>query len=99
MLSPLPEWEQVREIGRNKQILEEILGHRIEYFAYPFGNEDSLTTGIMRILKRFGFTLSCRISSDTINVTEPPNLFDLPRLTIGDWNPFTFCRRLKGFLD
>ena len=37
MLSPLPEWEQVREIGRNKQILEEILGHRIEYFAYPFG--------------------------------------------------------------
>jgi peptidoglycan/xylan/chitin deacetylase (PgdA/CDA1 family) len=99
MLSLLSEREQRAEVERNKQILEEILGHRIEYFAYPFGDEEDPAPDTLRILKAFGFTLSCRVSSDTINVTEPPNLLDLPRLTVGDWNPFTFYRRLKGFLD
>ncbi|MBN1507158.1 MAG: polysaccharide deacetylase family protein [Sedimentisphaerales bacterium] len=99
MLSLLSEWEQMTEIGRNKEILEEILGHRIEYFAYPFGDEEGPTAGTTTILKTFGFTLSCRTFPDTISVAEPPSLLDLPRLAVGDWNPFTFYRRLKSFLD
>ncbi len=43
-LSSLSEPEQRNEIEYNKQILEEALGHRIECFAYPFGEENSYTT-------------------------------------------------------
>jgi peptidoglycan/xylan/chitin deacetylase (PgdA/CDA1 family) len=97
-LSALPEWEQVREIGRNKQALEEVLGHRIEYFAYPFGDEDGPTAVTRRILKGFGFTLSCHARSDTVSVTGATSPYELPRLKVRDWNPFTFYRCLKTFL-
>jgi hypothetical protein len=97
-LSVLPEWEQVGEIGRNKQTLEEVLGHGIEYFAYPFGDESRPTAATTRILKGFGFTLSCHVSSDTVNVIGAASPYELPRVRIGDWNPFTFYRCLKAFL-
>lgn len=97
-LSSLSEPEQVKEIGRNKQILEEVLGHRIEYFAYPFGDENSYTTATVRLLKGFGFTLSCRVSAGTVDVAEAASRYELPRITVRDWNPFTFYRRLTAFL-
>lgn len=37
-LDEIPEAEQSREIVENKRVLEEILGHPILSFAYPFGN-------------------------------------------------------------
>jgi len=96
-LSSLCESEQMREIGRNKQILEEILGHGIEYFAYPFGDQNSYTTTTTRLLRGLGFTLSCRVSSDTVCVTGAASRYELPRITIRDWNPFTFYRCLTAF--
>jgi peptidoglycan/xylan/chitin deacetylase (PgdA/CDA1 family) len=97
-LSSLPEWEQVREIGRNKQVLEEVLGHRIEYFSYPFGHEDGPAATTKRILKDFGFTLSCHVCSDTVSITGTTSPYELPRLKVRDWNPFTFYRCLRAFL-
>jgi peptidoglycan/xylan/chitin deacetylase (PgdA/CDA1 family) len=97
-LSVLPEWEQVREIGRNQQILEEVLGHRIEYFAYPFGDEDGPTEATKRILKGFGFTLSCHTFPDTVSMTGVTSPYELRRLKVRDWNPFTFYRCLRAFL-
>ncbi|OHB63424.1 MAG: hypothetical protein A2Y76_13370 [Planctomycetes bacterium RBG_13_60_9] len=97
-LSLLSEPEQRNEIEYNKQILEEALGHRIECFAYPFGDESSYTTVTRKILKDCGFRLSCRVSSDTVSVPGADSLYELPRLRIGDWNPFTFYRYLKAFL-
>jgi len=97
-LSSLSEPEQMREIGRNKQILEEVLGHRVEYFAYPFGDENSYTTATVRLLRGFGFTLSCRVSAGMVGVAEAASPYELPRITVRDWNPFTFYRRLTAFL-
>ena len=96
-LSLLPEWEQVTEIGRNKQVLEEVLGHRIEHFACPSGDDDGDgdTNSTTRILKGLGFTLSCRMPADTVRVTEATDPYGLPRVSIQDWNPFTFHRRLE----
>jgi len=96
-LSSLCESEQRREIGRNKRILEEILGRRIEYFAYPFGAPDSYTTATPRLLNELGFTLSCCVSSDTVSATGATSRYELPRVTIRDWNPFTFYRCLAAF--
>jgi peptidoglycan/xylan/chitin deacetylase (PgdA/CDA1 family) len=97
-LSLLSEPEQRNEIEYNKQILEEVLGHGVECFAYPFGDESSYTTETCRILGDSGFRLSCRVSSDTVSVTAANSPYELPRLKIGDWNPFTFHRYLKAFL-
>jgi peptidoglycan/xylan/chitin deacetylase (PgdA/CDA1 family) len=97
-LSVLPEWEQVTEIGRNKQILEEVLGHRIEYFAYPAGDSDQGVRTTTRILKGLGFTLSCCAAPDTVSVAGTTDPYELPRVSIRDWNPFTFHRYLENFL-
>lgn len=98
-LSLLSEPEQRREIQYNKRMLEEVLGHGIECFAYPFGNEGSYTTATERILRDSGFRLSCRVSPDPVSVTGADGLYELPRLTIRDWNPFTFHKYLEAFLD
>jgi peptidoglycan/xylan/chitin deacetylase (PgdA/CDA1 family) len=97
-LSLLSESEQRREIQDNKGILEEVVGHGIEYFAYPFGDEGGYTTATWKILRDSGFRLSCRVSPDTVSVTETENVYELPRLAIRDWNPFTFHRYLNTFL-
>jgi peptidoglycan/xylan/chitin deacetylase (PgdA/CDA1 family) len=97
-LSLLSEPEQRDEIEHNKRILEEILGHRIECFAYPFGDEGSYTPATQRILRDFGFRLSCGVSSDTVSAAAANRLYELPRLKIGDWNPFPFHRYLEAFL-
>lgn len=96
-LSLLPKWEQVEEISKNKDVLEEVLGHCIEYFSYPFGNDDSHTAETINILKDFGFSLACGNCYGTVNLAEEKNYYDLPRVKVGNWNPFTFYRFMKGF--
>ena len=98
-LSLLPKWEQVEEISKNKDVLEEVLGHCIEYFSYPFGNDDSHTAETINILKDFGFSLACGNCYGTVNLAEEKNYYDLPRVKVGNWNPFTFYRFMKGFLS
>lgn len=97
-LSVLPEWEQAREIGRNREILEEALGHGVEYFSYPYGHEDNPTAATKKIVKGSGFTLSCHGRSGTVSATGATDPYELPRLKVGDWNPFTFYRCLRAFL-
>lgn len=96
-LSSLPKWQQAEEISKNKDVLEEVLGHRIEYFSYPFGNDDSHTAETIDILKDFGFSLACGNCYGTVNLAEEPNYYDLPRIKVGNWNPFTFYGFMKGF--
>ena len=96
-LSALPKWGQAGEISKNKDVLEEVLGHSIEYFSYPFGNDNSYTAETINILGDFGFSLACSNSYGTVSVTGGTNCYELPRVKVGNWNPFTFYRFLKGF--
>ncbi len=98
-LSSLPKWQQIEEILRNKDILEEVLGHNIKYFSYPFGNDNSYTAETISILKDIGFSLACGNSYGTVSVTGQTNRYELPRVKVGNWNPFTFYRFLKRFFD
>jgi peptidoglycan/xylan/chitin deacetylase (PgdA/CDA1 family) len=98
-LSSLPKWRQIEEILRNKDILEEILGHNIEYFSYPFGNDNSYTTETIGILKNMGYSLACGNSYGTVSTTGQTSHYDLPRVKGGNWNTFTFYRFLKRFFD
>jgi peptidoglycan/xylan/chitin deacetylase (PgdA/CDA1 family) len=98
-LSSLPQWQQVEEILRNKDILEEILGHNIEYFSYPFGNDNSYTTDTIGILESIGYSLACGNSYGTVDIAGQTNRYELPRVKVGNWNTFTFYRFLRRFFD
>jgi peptidoglycan/xylan/chitin deacetylase (PgdA/CDA1 family) len=97
-LSLLPEAEQRREIQRNKQILEEAVGHGVAYFAYPYGDEHSYTAVTVRLLQGLGFALSCCVATGTVGVAEAARPYELPRIMVRDWTPFTVYRRLTAFL-
>lgn len=98
-LSSLPKWQQIEEILRNKDILEEVTGHRIEYFSYPFGNDNGYTTETMSILEDVGYTLACGNAYDTVSIAKQTSRYELPRIKVGNWNMFTFYRFLRRFFD
>jgi len=98
-LSCLPKWQQVEEILRNKEILQEVLGQDIEYFAYPFGNDGGYTPETMQILQDVGFSLACGGSYGTVSATGGDGFYELPRVKVGNWGAFTFYRFLRSFFE
>lgn len=65
------------EIIRSKQILEEITGHEIPWFAYPFGEYDQ---EIRKICKEAGFRLMLTSDPGTVHADTPADL--VPRQAI-----------------
>lgn len=96
-LSALPAWQKLEELTKNKNVLEEALSHPVEYFSYPFGNQDGSTKENAAMLENVGFTLACGNSYGTVNAAKATNRFELPRVKVGNWNPFTFYKFLEGF--
>jgi peptidoglycan/xylan/chitin deacetylase (PgdA/CDA1 family) len=98
-LSALPKWRQIEEILRNKDILEEILGHNIEYFSYPFGSDNGYTADTIDILENIGFSLACGNSYGAVSIADKTSHYELPRVKVGNWNTFTFYKFLRRFFD
>jgi peptidoglycan/xylan/chitin deacetylase (PgdA/CDA1 family) len=96
-LDLLPKWQQIEEITKNKNVLEELLAHDVKYLAYPYGDGYAATT--VEVVHELGFSLACGGSYDMVRFTDLPNSYELPRVKAGNWNPFTFYRFLKGFFD
>lgn len=96
-LSALPKWRQIEELVRNKDVLEEALRHPVEYFSYPFGSEDCYTKETAEMLEDIGFTLAFGSSYGTVSGAKVTNRYEIPRVKVGNWNPFTFYRFLEGF--
>jgi len=96
-LSSLRVWKQAEEISKNKNVLEEVLGHSIEYFSYPFGNDNSYIAETINILEDFRFSLACGSSYGMVSVAAGTNCYELSRVKVGNWKAFTFYRFLKGF--
>ncbi|HPS54704.1 MAG TPA: polysaccharide deacetylase family protein [Sedimentisphaerales bacterium] len=97
-LSSLNQWQQTEEILKNKEILEEVLSHKIEYFSYPFGNDSGCDPiGMSRILKDNEFSIAAGDSYGVVDITRKMNLYDLPRVRVGNWNEITFHTFLESF--
>ena len=88
-LSALPESVQQDEIQRGKSILEECIGQPVRSFAYPYGNYSKETVEIVR---ESGFDCACSINKDS--VWHGSDLFQLPRISVEDWNGEEFAKRL-----
>ncbi|MDZ8223202.1 polysaccharide deacetylase family protein [Nostoc sp. ChiVER01] len=93
-LSALPAPLQQEEIQRGKAELEEILGHSVSSFAYPYGDYTAETIPIVRAA---GFARAC---STTIaySIGRHADCFQLPRVVVEDWDGDEFARQLKGWL-
>lgn len=97
-LSSLSQWQQIEEISKNKEVLKEVLGHKIDYFSHLFGGDNSCNcTGISKTLMNNNFNLACGNSYSTVNLTKKINLYDLPRVRVGNWNQIVFHDFLERF--
>lgn len=85
----LPESVQQDVIQRGKNILEERIGQPVRSFAYPYGNYSKETVEIVR---ESGFDRACSIIKDS--VWHGSDLFQLPRISVEDWNGEKFGKRL-----
>jgi peptidoglycan/xylan/chitin deacetylase (PgdA/CDA1 family) len=95
-LSSLPVTAQQREIGASKGALEEILGHPITTFAYPFGSRSDFNAETISIVRDAGFEMAC--ANFPAMVWRRSDRFQLPRLLVRNWNGETFERWLRGWL-
>jgi peptidoglycan/xylan/chitin deacetylase (PgdA/CDA1 family) len=92
-LAKLTAQEQFSEIMNNKAVLENIIGHHVTSFSYPFGTKSSYSETTLRILRDGGFTCAC--SNFCARLSRFTNQFELPRCLVRDWDGDEFGRRLE----
>jgi peptidoglycan/xylan/chitin deacetylase (PgdA/CDA1 family) len=93
LLSTLGAAEQLDEMRASKRYLEEVVGRPIRSFSYPFGSYDA--DSVMSV-RTAGF--SCACTSARRKVTAGTDVFELPRLPIGNWSGEELERKLSTWL-
>jgi glycosyltransferase involved in cell wall biosynthesis/peptidoglycan/xylan/chitin deacetylase (PgdA/CDA1 family)/SAM-dependent methyltransferase len=96
VLSSLPIDAQRREIVQSKSDLEAILGRPVTSFSYPFGSAPDYTAETMAIVREAGFSSACSTRKSAMG--DRPDLFQLPRLQVEDWDGEEFARRLDAWM-
>ncbi len=93
-LSALPIDLQRQEIQQGKARLEEILGHSVRSFAYPYGDFAPETVALV---EEAGFERAC--STVSAKVEARCDRFQLPRVEVLDWDGDAFARKLRRWFD
>lgn len=70
------------ELLESKTKLEELLGHSVDYLAYPYGRQSSISHRIMKQAKRAGYKCAFGTIQSAISDKSSENLFYLPRIVI-----------------
>jgi peptidoglycan/xylan/chitin deacetylase (PgdA/CDA1 family) len=86
---------QRREIINSKERIEEILGHPVTTFAYPYGGGSAVSSMTVKLVRETGFNMACDNVPKLVNANT--NLMSLPRYLIRDWSGDEFARRLESF--
>jgi len=97
LLSSLSKAEQKEEVQYSKKLLEEILGHAVSSFAYPFGGRVDYNAETIEVVRQAGFELACANFPGTI--WRRSDCFQLPRLLVRDWNGATFESWLSEWVN
>lgn len=93
LLSPA---DQEMEMLESKRTLEELMGHSVSSFAYPFGSRADYSATSMSIARRLGYERACAAFPKLVRTSTDP--FQLPRVSVGDWTGEEFARRLDDAL-
>jgi peptidoglycan/xylan/chitin deacetylase (PgdA/CDA1 family) len=87
-LSSLSAAEQQSEIQASKTRLEEVLGHSIRSFAYPFGTTYDYNYDSILAVQASNFENACANFEGQIRATS--GTFELPRVLVRDWTSHQF---------
>ena len=68
------------EMKENKKWLEAILGHSVDYLAYPFGKHSSINKRIQKQASKAGFKCAFSSIDAPVNDISSRQLFFLPRV-------------------
>ncbi|WP_411993311.1 polysaccharide deacetylase family protein [Agarivorans sp. DSG3-1] len=91
-LAELSEAEQQREIEQNKAELEELLGRKLNTFAYPYGNHNQLTK---KQAKQAGYTYTVATDSGPVGMHQ--DLQQIRRIVMfPSTTKFGLWRKIKG---
>ena len=71
----------IEEIKMSKQILEDLLNHKINHFSYPYGTLNDAGEREFEIVKKLGFKSA--VTTSVGNITKK-KLFNLPRIHINE---------------
>lgn len=93
ILSKLKKDEQYQEIRHSKEDLEKILNKQIKTFAYPHGEHNETTVGLMKDL---GFEAACAVYEEPFKRCS--NVFSLPRFNVLNWDGCEFEKRIQAWL-
>ncbi|WP_292517441.1 polysaccharide deacetylase family protein [Methanoculleus sp.] len=97
MLSMQPVGIQRTEIIRGKESLEEMLGHPVQNFSYPFGGRVDFNRKTVEIVKEAGITTACANYGLTlIGSTDP---YRLPRVLVRGWDVEVFSSWMKDWFN
>lgn len=96
VLAQLSAAEQRREALQSRTRLEELLGHPVTMFAYPFGGSGSYTATTKRIVIEARYEGACVNRRGTVR--NGVDRFELPRFQAKNWTGREFARRLRGWL-
>ena len=85
--------QQIFEINQSKEVLQGWLNKKINSFAYPYGNYDTMTTSI---INEAGFENA--VTTEEKPVTRSSAILELPRYQIKDWTGKEFHQRISNWL-
>jgi peptidoglycan/xylan/chitin deacetylase (PgdA/CDA1 family) len=94
-LAVLDELGQSQEISLSKQVLEDMLNRKIDFFSYPFGGHRQYDATTRRLCRVAGFRHAVTTLPGQVHRWTDP--FQLPRQMVRDWDVQTFAARLENF--
>ena len=97
LLSELPVAQQRQEIRDSKARLEEILGHPVSGFAYPYGNLQDYTVETVDEVRQAGFACACSAFADVVRSSSDP--FQLPRVWVRNISGERLEKRLGRWFE
>lgn len=92
-LSTLPINVQEIEIKKSKKYLEDIVGHPVTTFSYPYGSQTDYTVKTVEIVRGSGFVCACSNFADV--VWRGSDRFQLPRVLVRNWDGDEFAKQLR----
>ena len=84
------------EISQSKLSLEEIVGHRVTGFAYPYGRDCDYTAETVALVREAGFVYACTTVAGL--VARGVDRFQLPRIPIQDIDGESLERLISAWL-
>jgi len=94
-LSILSYKEQLDDVRKSKEILEEKTEKTIEHFSFPYGIKKDYNSDSRRICKELNFKMVC--ANYYGQVHKWTDRFQLPRILVRDWNIEVFKKHISTF--